>query len=229
MSNASISLDRGRRSRRSRYSFHSGKAPDFVSRSGGSSSPGPSIKEGPESPDSDTRFKDAMQRELAATALKLLTPAIQEAVSRSSNEEREQEYLDDDSEWLENTRDVTSKEDVMQMKANVIAERNRADRAEMAATRAACALQVAEDEKLRAIKRENEAYTQGHQRGKPEPPSPDPEQDHHYLYQNVIDKLRESTVHIFLRRSQNHYMMHSFRSCRGLCHSGGNTRQFLKV
>ena len=47
------------------------------------------------------------------------------------------------------------------------------------------------------------------QKGTPKPPSPNSEKVH-YLYDDLIDQLHESTIHIFLRCSQNHYMMEDF-------------------
>ena len=116
------------------------------------------------------------------------------------NEKQEGEYPDEDEEYIRNTRKETPMEEVIMIKYDVINQRKQTKKVEkeMADFKATLEKQWQEVHDRHKEKAKHNA------RRKPKAPRLESTAPH-YLYDSLIDRLRECTVHIVIRRAREHH------------------------
>ena len=119
------------------------------------------------------------------------------------------QYAEDDTERIKNIKEYTEREDVERLIKEAISERNRADRAEEGNAQDRANYLEAERKRIERIQKSNEVYAKANRRGDPKPPTLN-HPNSHYLHMNIVDRLRECTVHITLRRSWRYYYVDDF-------------------
>ena len=121
----------------------------------------------------------------------------------------EEQHAEDDIERFKNIKEFTKRRDVERIIEEAIFERNRANRAEEENAQDRANYLEAERKRIEKIQNSSEAYAKANRRGDPQPPTLDCP-NRHYLHTNLVDRLRECTVHITLRRSWRYYYVDDF-------------------
>ena len=113
--------------------------------------------------------------------------------------QQEGEYPDEDEEFIKNTRKETPMEDVVKLKYDYLFQRDQVRQAR----KETAELKATLDRPWQEILIRNKERAKQNSRRKPKPPVLD-SISHRYLYDNTLDRLRESTVHVILRRAREH-------------------------
>ena len=110
------------------------------------------------------------------------------------------DHSDNDEDFIANTRDQTSKDQVIQLKLDLISERDHArkERREFAEYKSS------QEERIWRWTCESNVRLQKQTRGKPRPPRLG-SKSRWPLYDNLADRLRECTVFVLLNRARDNY------------------------
>lgn len=114
-------------------------------------------------------------------------------------------FLDDDKEFINNTRDQTPKVEVMRLKRDLIRERDDARKAREELDE----WHDLDNQIMQQNHERRKQALQAKQRGKLHPPILGAH-TRRPLYDNLTDKLRECTVHTVLNRAFDNFMFHDF-------------------
>lgn len=124
----------------------------------------------------------------------------------SSYETQQDEYPDDDEEFIANTREQTSKEHVIQLKWDLLLERDQARKAK----KELADYKAIQEKIWQNIRLNNDIRFQSEVRGDPKPPRLG-STIHQPLYDNLVDRLCECTVHVLLNRARDNYDIGDFQ------------------
>ena len=119
---------------------------------------------------------------------------------------QEGEYPDDDDQFIECTRVETPMHDVIKLKYDILFQRDQAREAKKETAEVKARIEKQCQEFL--LGRQERAKQNVHV--KPNPPRLH-EIKRHYLYKSTLDRLRECTVHLILRRARDHLSFDDYK------------------